>query len=398
MAVPRKLVAVPNAATRELWRIVESGDVDELEDVLPQADINARNEHGMTALMRAAHHGRPQMVRVLLEHGADPNVKRNDNFTALSLAAFFGHAEIVELLIRHGANTDVATRHGTSPHMWATARSFGDVAASIEKRRRESREPVVEKPAPPPPEYPLPSQPEVPQLPQLEPTLLAETETQPLVVRTLKDPPEIWDLVHEAPRNFNARSAFMARMGSKGSLKIAALLLVAIGVGGGAFFYMKDRMPASFAAPTQTAAAPPPKTTAPPAQATRQPVETPQRVDISQPVPNNTQLVGNNPSADISTATPNPPPATTAPVTTGVTSSFTPRSRSFAKPRAIPPDVVSQSDTVQKAPEPPVVVIPKPEVRASNDTEPKKTNPPANTQVITPPKTTQPKAKVIQWP
>ena len=114
---------VPNAATRELWRIAESGHVDELESVLPHAEINARNEHGVTALMRAAYHGRGEMVRVLLEHGADPNLTRNDNFTALSLAAFFGHVEIVEVLMRHGANSDVATRFGTSPHMWATARS-----------------------------------------------------------------------------------------------------------------------------------------------------------------------------------------------------------------------------------------------------------------------------------
>ena len=117
MAVPRKLIVVPNPVTRELWRIAESGEMDELAAVLPQADINARNEHGMTALMRAASHGHVKVVRVLLEHGADPNVRRNDNFTALSLAAFFGHAEIVETLMRHGANAQVATRFGTSPHM-----------------------------------------------------------------------------------------------------------------------------------------------------------------------------------------------------------------------------------------------------------------------------------------
>src|SRR6185503_18180664 len=142
MAVPRKLVAVPNAATRELWRIAESGAIDELEDVLPQADINARNEHGMTALMRAAYHGRVQMVRVLLEQGADPNVSRNDNFTALSLAAFFGHAEIVDILMQRGANTNVVTRFGTSPYLWAKARSFGDVARSLEKRTHEFKQPV----------------------------------------------------------------------------------------------------------------------------------------------------------------------------------------------------------------------------------------------------------------
>jgi len=88
MALPRKLIAVPNAATRELWRIAESGEMDDVEAVLSRADVNARNEHGMTALMRAAYHGRVRLVRVLLEHGADPNVTRNDNFTALSLRPF----------------------------------------------------------------------------------------------------------------------------------------------------------------------------------------------------------------------------------------------------------------------------------------------------------------------
>ena len=75
---------------------------------------------------------------MLLEHGADPNVRRNDNFTALSLAAFFGHAEIVETLMRHGANAQVATRFGTSPHMWAKARSFGDVARCLEAHRAKT--------------------------------------------------------------------------------------------------------------------------------------------------------------------------------------------------------------------------------------------------------------------
>ena len=245
MAVPRKLVAVPNAATRELWRIAESGAIDELEDVLPQADINARNEHGMTALMRAAYHGRVQMVRVLLEHGADPNVSRNDNFTALSLAAFFGHAEIVDILMQRGANTNVATRFGTSPYLWAKARSFGDVARTLEKRNHEFKQAVppmvTREPEPEPVSTPPP----------------VEPPDQPIVVRTLKDPPEIWDLVHEAPRDYSASSAFIARMGSlKGAAAIAVVLFVVIGAGAGAVYWLKDTIRSSpvSAAPATNAA------------------------------------------------------------------------------------------------------------------------------------------------
>ena len=61
----------------------------ELLHLLPRVgDINARNRHGMTALMKAAFFGHEPVVRVLLERGADPNVVRNDSFTALALAAF----------------------------------------------------------------------------------------------------------------------------------------------------------------------------------------------------------------------------------------------------------------------------------------------------------------------
>jgi ankyrin repeat protein len=76
-ATARKLVFV-DTATRELWRAAESGDVNEVAQILSRGvGVNARNEHGMTALMRAARHGDAAVVRELLEHGADPNIARN---------------------------------------------------------------------------------------------------------------------------------------------------------------------------------------------------------------------------------------------------------------------------------------------------------------------------------
>lgn len=335
MAVPRKLVVVPNtanapsAASRELWRIAESGEIDELEAVLERADINARNEHGMTALMRAAYHGRVQMVRVLLEHGADPNVARNDNFTALSLAAFFGHAEIVETLISHGAKTDVVTRFGTSPYIWAKARNFGDVARSLERPRS-----APPKPAP-----------------------------VPIVVKTLKDPPEIWDLVQEAPKNFDARAAFVARMGSvKVSVTIAIVLLVVISAGAGVMFYLKKRVrvvsiPAPAAATTTVTV---PET---PAVATE-----PLKPEV-------------NPDVNL---TPNPNTAAR-------------RSGSFVKPHTISTAVNNEPTPIETAPAQPTVAATKIEPRTSATSDTKKQTPPLSSQIISP-KTAQPKAKVIQWP
>ena len=374
MAVPRKLVAVPNAATRELWRIAESGAIDELEDVLPQADINARNEHGMTALMRAAYHGRVQMVRVLLDHGADPNVSRNDNFTALSLAAFFGHAEIVDLLMRHGANTDVATRFGTSPHVWAKARSFGDVARSLEKPHIGLKESVAS----------------VTSVVHAEP-VRAEPDP-PLVVRTLGEPPEIWDLVHEAPRDFNASSAFMARMGSlKAAVAIAIVFLVVVGAGAGAVYWMKDTITSSpVSAPAATAATKPPA--APATQtSTKQAPAAP--VGVQPPATYN--------SAVPETTTPAPlSDAYASPVDVNAAVPVPRRSRPFVRSRTNDGAVSNtETDSAQTATAPAPPATPKPDLRAATDANPKNSTSPTSHQMIAPPpKPAPPKAKVIQWP
>ena len=129
-----------DAATEALWRIAETDDTGELESILASgAQIDASNAYGTTALMRAASKGRTSMVRTLLKHGADPNRSRNDKFTPLLLAAFFGHEETVKILAEHGAQIDAATRFGTSAWMWATSRTFEDVAHYLENPQGNSK-------------------------------------------------------------------------------------------------------------------------------------------------------------------------------------------------------------------------------------------------------------------
>ncbi|XP_044256922.1 KN motif and ankyrin repeat domain-containing protein 2-like [Tribolium madens] len=61
------------------------------------ADVNIRaKQHGQTALMLAVSHGRLDMVKMLLEAGADINIQDEDGSTALMCAAEHGHDEIVK--------------------------------------------------------------------------------------------------------------------------------------------------------------------------------------------------------------------------------------------------------------------------------------------------------------
>jgi hypothetical protein len=231
----------------ELWRVAESGDVDELLRLLPRVnDVNVRNRHGMTALMKAAFFGHEPVVRALLKHGADPNLTRNDRFTPLALAAFFGHGETVKTLIEFGAKTEAVTRCGASARTWAKVRTFDEVARCLETH---SPKPLTVVPTPV----------------SVTPAPVANT---PVVVKTLKDPPEIWDLVQEAPRSFDPRSAFISRLTSMRktfAVGACAAVLLIVGSGVGALMLRNSKAhslpaeipPAPSAAET-TVSSPPP--------------------------------------------------------------------------------------------------------------------------------------------
>lgn len=66
------------------------------------ADVNVRaKKHSQTALMLATSHGNFNMVRLLLESGADINIQDEDGSTALMCAAEHGRMDIIKLLLAH---------------------------------------------------------------------------------------------------------------------------------------------------------------------------------------------------------------------------------------------------------------------------------------------------------
>jgi len=332
-----------NTRGAELLQAAENGDVDELMRLLPGiGDINARNRYGTTALMKAAFFGHEPVVRVLLEHGADPNLIRNDRFTALELAAFFGHGETVKTLIEYGATTEVVTRAGASARTWAKARTFDEVARCLEthapKPVRATPTPVWHPPSP--------------------------VAVTPLEVKTLKDPPEIWDLVHEVPRNFNPRSAFIARFTSmRRTFALGACAVVLLIVGGAVGMLMLRSSQASDLKPEiPPIAAETTVSSPPPAQAVAetQPVEV-VNDNHARTVPNKARLA-------------------------------------IRQPRQYPVFTEAPAETAESK-EAPAVVTP---LFESPKPAPPAVKPNPNTglspHVIAPPKSAPPKGKVIQWP
>lgn len=386
MTPAKKIEAIPDAATLALWRAAEKGELDEVASLLARGvDINARNEHGVTALMRAAQQGHARMVRALLEHGADANMKRNDKFTALALAAFFGHTEVVRTLMEYGADSQASTRHDTSPQMWATARTFKAVVKSLEKSGPAKANPVpapvpARAPASAPRPRPAPASALTPQTVAARPAAT--------VIRTLKDPPEIWDLVHEVPRHFDARSVFMTRLKSMRSgwafRVAAALIIVALStVGVMVLRSVQARNERNSVVQREAS----PQTVTQPSKA----------MNVAG---NNSQPVNHNNEQPPAAAVPEAAPESSLPGPTNSEDGFGVRKRSLIMSSHRGPRSDAQRSVTDDLVQPAVAASEKSDspvrsaVAASKPSAPS----PLSPQLISPPKNSAPKGKVIQWP
>jgi ankyrin repeat protein len=91
--------------SEELLAAARKSDVAAVKAMLDKGvDVNSKNRYGATALSYACDRGSVEMVRLLIERGADVNVE--DTFyhaTPLGWAADKGYVEIVKLLLDKGA-------------------------------------------------------------------------------------------------------------------------------------------------------------------------------------------------------------------------------------------------------------------------------------------------------
>jgi outer membrane protein assembly factor BamB len=153
-----------------LWAAVRNGDPKAVKEVLGKgADVNAKNEIGVSALWIAASKGNREIVELLLEARAEVNARDGIWYeTPLSLAVGGRSTEIVAALLRAGANdSDVAVvraaaggslpvlqavldngkprREALDAALFTAAKDNKEVREALEKAGAAALEPAAEK-------------------------------------------------------------------------------------------------------------------------------------------------------------------------------------------------------------------------------------------------------------
>jgi uncharacterized protein len=127
---------------KEWQQATSEGNVETIRALLDGGqNVDARDEHGQTALMNAARVGHEQVIQVLVDAGADLNATAKYNLTALMLAIINGHTRIAEFLVKAGA--DVAVRGTGAPGFsgktaldLALERDLTEVAAATKRHEK----------------------------------------------------------------------------------------------------------------------------------------------------------------------------------------------------------------------------------------------------------------------
>jgi len=98
------------------------------------ANPNLADSHGQTPLISAAEQNQLENIKLLVAHGAALNGQDNRGFTALRAAAEYDRVDIARVLIDSGADVNIRDNEGLSPLGAATKYGYSDLKNLLQQK------------------------------------------------------------------------------------------------------------------------------------------------------------------------------------------------------------------------------------------------------------------------
>ena len=110
---------------------------EQLQEVVHEENVNVNlgdenDDWSRAALHLASINGHLEIVKLLLESGANVHIKDKGDQTALHLASRNGHLEIVKLLLESGANVNIKDKNGQTALHYASRYHKSEVVNLLE--------------------------------------------------------------------------------------------------------------------------------------------------------------------------------------------------------------------------------------------------------------------------
>ncbi|CAQ54400.1 ankyrin repeat domain-containing protein [Wolbachia endosymbiont of Culex quinquefasciatus] len=110
------------------------GNLDVVKSLVEKgADVNAKDELSRSLIYYAAYSGNLNVIEFLVEEGADVNAKEEGGRAPLHTAVQLGYLKIVKLLLEKGAHYDVQNAQGKTPLDLAKSGSVKNLLSDIDK-------------------------------------------------------------------------------------------------------------------------------------------------------------------------------------------------------------------------------------------------------------------------
>jgi len=115
--------------------VASSGSYMEVVRVLLEfgADLEVKDLDGRTPLLRMSGRGDMELTRILLEHGADTEARDKHGHTPLLQTSERGHVDLARVLLEHGADTEARDDGGHSPLHVASVKGHVELALVLLK-------------------------------------------------------------------------------------------------------------------------------------------------------------------------------------------------------------------------------------------------------------------------